>query len=250
MHLWDFSFSIGIPLDEVMPVKQKLTLKCAYILTILATLTLASLGSRAVTVISESLPPERDQCFIIDPGHGGVDGGATSCTGKLESAFNLEISLRLRDLLHFIGYQTRMIRTDDSSVYTAGETIAAKKMSDLKERVRICNETSGAILLSIHQNTFSESRYSGAQVFYPPSESSEALAKTLQKNLIGALNPGSNRNAKRASRVYLLEHISCPGVLIECGFLSNPEEEAKLRSGDYQKELCCVIAATVAQFYD
>lgn len=249
MRRWDFSFPLGIPLDEVMPLKRKLTLKCAYILTILAALTLASLGNRAVTVISQNLPPERELCFIIDPGHGGVDGGATSCTGKLESSFNLEISLRLRDLLHFMGYQTRMIRTDDSSVYTAGETIATKKMSDLKERVRICNETPGAILLSIHQNIFSESRYSGAQVFYPPSESSEALAKTLQKNLIATLNPESRRNAKRASGVYLLEHISCPGVLIECGFLSNPEEEAKLRSDSYQKELCCVIASTVVQFY-
>ena len=233
-----------------MAMKGKLALKCAYILTILSALTLASLGSRAVTAISENMPPEWERCYIIDPGHGGVDGGATSCTGKPESAFNLEISLRLRDLLHFMGCQTRMIRTDDSSVYTAGETISAKKMSDLKERVRICNETEGAVLLSIHQNMFPESRYSGAQVFYPATENSDALANALQKSMITWLNPGSNRNAKRSSNVYLLEHISCPGVLIECGFLSNPEEEARLRSEEYQKQLCCVIAATVTQFYD
>lgn len=229
-------------------MKRKLALKAAYMLTILATLTLTVLGSRAVTVISQNLPPRREHCFIIDPGHGGVDGGATSCTGKLESAFNLEIGLRLRDLMQFLGYQAKIIRTEDISVYTEGETIAAKKMSDLKERVRICNETDGAILLSIHQNTFSDSRYSGAQVFYPATDGSEALAKTLQKNLIATLNPGSNRNAKRAEGVYLMEHISCPGVLIECGFLSNPEEEALLRSAEYQKRLCCVIAATAADF--
>lgn len=229
-------------------MKRKLALKAAYMLTILATLALTVLGSQAVTVISQNLPPEREHCFIIDPGHGGVDGGATSCTGKLESSFNLEIGLRLRDLLQFLGYQTRIIRTEDISVYTEGETIAAKKMSDLKERVRICDETEGAILLSIHQNTFSDSRYSGAQVFYPTTEESEVLAKTLQKNLIVTLNPGSNRNAKRAEGVYLMEHISCTGVLIECGFLSNPEEEARLRSAEYQKQLCCVIAATAANF--
>ena len=217
-----------------MDLKRKLALKAAYMLTILTTLTLTALGSRAVTVISQSLPPVREHCFIIDAGHGGVDGGATSCTGKLESAFNLEISLRLRDLLTFLGYDTRMIRTEDISVYTEGETIAAKKMSDLKERVRICEKTDGAILLSIHQNT----------------DGSESLAKDLQKALISALNPGSNRSAKRAEGVYLMEHISCPGVLIECGFLSNPEEEAKLRSPEYQKQLCCVIAATVAAFID
>lgn len=231
-------------------MRKKLALKAAYIATILLTLTLTTLGSRAVTVISQRLPPSREHCFIIDPGHGGVDGGATSCTGKLESAFNLEISLRLRDLLAFLGYETKMIRTEDISVYTAGETIAQKKMSDLKERVRICAETDGAILLSIHQNTFPDSRYSGAQVFYPATPGSEELAKTLQRNLVATLNPGSKRNAKRASGIYLMEHISCPGVLIECGFLSNATEEAKLRSAEYQKQLCCVIAATVAEFID
>lgn len=233
-----------------MDLKRKLALKAAYMLTILTTLTLTALGSRAVTVISQSLPPVREHCFIIDAGHGGVDGGATSCTGKLESAFNLEISLRLRDLLAFLGYDTRMIRTEDISVYTEGDTIAAKKMSDLKERVRICEKTDGAILLSIHQNTYPDSRYSGAQVFHASSQGSEELAKSLQKNLITVLNSGSKRSAKRAEGVYLMEHISCPGVLIECGFLSNPEEEAKLRSPEYQKQLCCVIAATAASYID
>ena len=231
-------------------MKRKLTLKYIYILTILATLSIVSLSNRVVTAVAQNFPPEREIVFIIDPGHGGMDGGATSCTGKLESAINLEISLRLRDLLHFMGYQTQMIRTDDSSVYTEGETIAAQKMSDLKERVRICNETKGAILVGIHQNTFSESRYSGAQVFYSATKNSEALAKTLQKNLISTLNPGSNRNAKRASNIYLMEHISCTGILIECGFLSNPEEEAKLCSAEFQKQLCCVIASTLTVFFD
>jgi N-acetylmuramoyl-L-alanine amidase len=223
-------------------------LKLTYTTTILLTLTLASLGNRAVTVISQGIPPEREHCFIIDPGHGGVDGGATSVTGKLESAFNLEIGLRLRDLLHFMGYQTSMIRTEDVSIHTKGETIAQKKMSDLKERVRICNETPGAILLSIHQNTFSDGKYSGAQVFHAATDGSESLAKLLQKNMVASLNPGSNRMAKKATGVYLMEHIECIGVLIECGFLSNGQEEAKLRSPEYQKQLACVIAATAANF--
>ena len=229
-------------------MRRKLLLKCAYVLTILSVLTIASLGNRAVTVISQNMPPEREHTFIIDPGHGGVDGGATSVTGKLESAFNLEISLRLNDLLTLLGYRTNMIRTEDVSIYTKGETIAQKKMSDLKERVRICNETPGAILLSIHQNTFPDGRYSGPQVFYAASEGSEALAKDLQKHLTQALNPGSNRQAKKSTGVYLMEHIRCPAVLIECGFLSNVQEEAKLRSPEYQKQLVCVIAATAANF--
>jgi len=219
-----------------------------YILVLTGVLGFIIWGNRAVTVISENRPVKREHCFIIDAGHGGVDGGATSCTGKLESAFNLEIAVRLNDLMHFLGYDTKMIRREDVSIYTKGETIAQKKASDLKERVRICNETEGAILLSIHQNNFSDSRYSGAQVFYPTTDGSKELAKKMQNELIRVLNPGSNRNIKKADGVYLMEHIQCPGILIECGFLSNPEEEAKLRSPEYQKQLCCVIAATAVSY--
>lgn len=229
-------------------MKSKKTAKVLYILVILGMLAAAQLGSRAVTVIAENIPVKRSNCIVIDPGHGGEDGGATSCTGKLESSYNLEVSLRLRDLLHLLGYDTRMIRTTDSSVYTKGETIAQKKVSDLKERVRIVNETEGALLLSIHQNNFSDSRYCGAQVFYAPTQGSERLAKMLQASFLATVNPGSNRNVKKAAGIYLMEHIQTTGVLIECGFLSNVQEEGKLRSPEYQKKLCCIIAATVGEY--
>lgn len=206
------------------------------------------LGNRAVTVISQNQPIVRQRCIILDPGHGGEDGGATSCTGVLESQFNLEISLRLNDLFHLLGYDTVMIRTTDTSIYTTGTTIAQKKVSDLKERVRMVNDTENGLLLSIHQNIFSDSQYSGAQVFYSDTEGSQELAKQLQTDLVSALNPGSNRQSKLSSGVYLMEHIDCTGVLIECGFLSNPEEEARLRSDDYQKKLCCTIAASVSMY--
>lgn len=219
-----------------------------YILVIGAFLFLVKWGSKAVTTAVESRPVPRKHCIIVDAGHGGVDGGATSCTGKLESSFNLEISLRLNDLLHLLGYDTRMIRTTDTSVYTKGETIAQKKISDLKERVRIINETEKALLLSIHQNNFSDGKYSGAQVFYGKAGQSEPLAKALQSVFVSSLNPGSKRQCKKSEGVYLMEHIDCTGVLIECGFLSNVQEEAKLRTPEYQKKLCCVIAATVSSF--
>lgn len=203
-------------------------------------------ASRAVTSFAEAIPIEREVTIVIDPGHGGVDGGATSCNGILESKINLEVGLTLRDLFHFLGYKTKMIRTEDISVYREGETIAKKKISDLKERVRMVEETENALLLSIHQNNFPDGRYSGAQVFYATTEGSQDLARELQKNFVMILNPGSRRQEKKSSGVYLLEHISCPAVLIECGFLSNPEEEVKLRSQAYQQKMCCVIVATVA----
>ena len=112
------------------------------------------------------------------------------------------------------------------------------------------NETEHAVLVSIHQNTFSDSQYSGAQVFYGPKGEGEQLASLLQRALVQTVNPGSNRKSKPADGVYLMEHIETTGVLIECGFLSNAAEDAKLRSGTYQKQLCCVIAATVSNFLD
>lgn len=223
-----------------------------YYLFCVATMSLMLLcaywGSRVVTVISEELPFERKHCIVIDPGHGGEDGGATSCTGRMESEYNLAISRRLNDLLHLLGYQTRMTRTSDVSIYTTGSTIAEKKVSDLKERVRIVSETDNALLLSIHQNQFSDSRYSGAQVFYAKTDGSKELGQQLQTKLVAALNPGSNRKSKPISGVYLMEHIRCTAVLVECGFLSNPQEEAKLRDAEYQKRMCCVIAAVLSQY--
>ena len=218
-----------------------------YLLVAILLICITAGGERLVSVYTETKVVHREHCIIIDAGHGGVDGGATSCTGVLESQINLEIALRLDDLMHLLGYRTVMIRRTDISVYTSGETIAAKKVSDLKERVRIVNETQNSILISIHQNTFSDSRYGGAQVFYPNTNSSRELADALQASLVSNLNPGSNRHAKRGEGIYLLEHIDRPGVLIECGFLSNPEEEAKLRNESYQKQLCCVIAAMISQ---
>lgn len=233
-----------------MKIRKSASILLFYILIVSIFLTATYWGSEATSVIAQKIPMERQHTVIIDAGHGGEDGGATSCTGKLESAYNLEIALRLNDLMHLLGVHTKMVRTSDISVYTQGETIAAKKVSDLKNRVTLVNETENALLLSIHQNTFSDSRYSGAQVFYAPKGEGQLLAEQLQNAFCQTVNPGSNRLSKRADGVYLMEHIEKTGVLIECGFLSNVEEEAKLRSDTYQKQLCCVIAATVCNFLD
>lgn len=217
-------------------------------LVFLGLLVCGFLGSKVIGVISENQPLKNRTCFIIDAGHGGVDGGAVSCTGAYESHINLQIALRLNDLMHLLGYETKMIRSTDISVYTSGESIAAKKSSDLKERVRIVNSTPNGILLSIHQNHFSDSYYSGAQMFYPKTDGSRILANQLQQAFIAALNPDSNRQAKPAESLYLMKHIQKTGVLIECGFLSNYEEEAKLRDPAYQKKICCVIVSACNEY--
>ena len=229
-------------------MKKAWRIAAVYCSVVSALLLSSSLGSRAVTVWSESRPTDSQHCIVIDPGHGGEDGGAISQSGLPESTYNLEISLRFNDLLNLLGYDTKMIRKTDMSVYTKGETLSQKKASDLKARVKLVNETEHAVLLSIHQNHYPDGKYSGAQVFYASTEGSEPLAKQLQSALVSTLNSGSRRQAKKCSGIYLMEHIQCPGVLIECGFLSNTAEDAKLKTLEYQKKLSCVIAATTCQY--
>lgn len=204
--------------------------------------------SESVTTLAESAPLTERKCVIVDAGHGGVDGGATSCTGILESKLNLDVAKRVNDLLHLLGVSTKMIRTEDISIYTTGETIAAKKISDLKERVKIVNNTDNGILISIHMNHYSESKYYGPQVFYAQTCDSKEFANTMQLSLKHFLDPNSKRSIKKSDGIYLMEHIETTGILIECGFLSNPQEESKLRNSEYQKTLAAVIAATTASY--
>ena len=114
----------------------------------------------------------------------------------------------------------------------------------------MAGETEDAILVSIHQNLFPDARYSGAQVFYSPAGEGQALAEALQTTFRQTINPGSNREIKKAKDVYLMEQIHCTGVLVECGFLSNPEEEARLRTQEYQQKICVIVASTLANFLD
>ena len=219
-----------------------------YFLTLLLSLLITKGADQAVTTIAQNTPIPHENTIIIDAGHGGEDGGATSCSGVLESQINLEIALRLQDLFHLLGYRTLMIRTSDVSVYTEGNTIAAKKVSDLRQRVRIVNGTTDGILISIHQNTFPVGKYSGAQVFYNDADGSKRLAQMMQSAFIETINPGSNRKSKTSHGIYLMEKVQNTAVLVECGFLSNPQEEAQLRSKDYQQKICCVIVSSVGSY--
>lgn len=204
-------------------------------------------ASKSVTLISEALAvpdPSLLPTVVLDPGHGGEDGGALSPGGVRESRLNLEISLRTRDLLRFVGIQVVMTRETDRSIYSPdAETVSEKKVSDLKNRVKLVNETQDALLISIHQNMFSEAKYYGAQVFYSDTRGSQALAEALQDCFTSKLDPTNHRQAKPCQTVYLLNKIRCPGVLIECGFLSNPAEEAKLQDAGYQKKIAAIITA-------
>lgn len=208
----------------------------------------AILGSNVVTFANEQKKPTQQHCVVIDAGHGLPDGGTTSCTGTLESSINLQIAQRLEAVMHLLGYSTLMLRNDENAIFTEGKTIASKKVSDTRNRVTIVNNTKNAILVSIHQNHFVEGRYSGAQVFYANTEGSRNLAENVQTSLIKCLDPDNNRQPKKASGIYLMEKISCTGILVECGFLSNAEEAVLLENDMYQKQLSYVIGVTVGNY--
>ena len=206
----------------------------------------AALLRHSVETVDSMQPFDAHPVIIIDAGHGAPDGGATGVTGVKEDRVNLEIARRLDTLLSLMGCECIMTRTDENCIASQGDTIRQKKQSDLQNRVGLVNRQRAAVLVSIHQNHFPDGRYCGPQVFW--TGRGEELARTMQTALADALSPGSRRSPKQSSGVYLMEHIEHPGVLVECGFLSNPEEEQKLASPGHQKKIAVVLAAVLADY--
>lgn len=183
--------------------------------------------------------------YVLDAGHGGEDGGAVSADGVKESDVNLAITRRLDALLRFLGQDTVLTRGEDVSIYSDGaETLRQKKVSDLKNRVALVNGTPNAVLVSIHQNSMPAAPYvHGAQVFYGGAEAGAALARSVQGSLNRCVNPGNEKTEKQiASTIYLMKHVTCPAILVECGFLSNAEESARLLLPPHQKAIAVSIA--------
>ena len=208
------------------------------------------LGNKAITVVLQNAPIQRKHCIIIDAGHGYPDGGTTSVTGVLECSLNLQIAEKTDLIMKLLGIQTMMTRTTEESIYTTGNTISQKKISDIRNRVDFVNTTPNAILISIHQNYFTDSQYSGTQLFYADTENSKALAGNIQDAFVKALQPSNNRRPKESTGIYLMEHINCTGVLVECGFLSNPEEDALLKNTSYQNQVAGILAVCASNYLD
>ena len=192
---------------------------------------------------------KRAQCLtvVLDPGHGGADGGAVSASGVVESTVNLAIGKRLEAMLLLFGVPVVMTRDTENIEYPPdAATIKAKKSADTKARVDLINRIDPALLVSIHQNFYPSSGPSGAQVLYAPTVGSQAFAETLQENFLQYLDPENRRVAAQIqSSIYIMNHIQCPAVLVECGFLSNPAEEEKLTSTSYQCRLGVILAASI-----
>lgn len=188
--------------------------------------------------------------IIIDAGHGGEDGGASSESGQLEKDINLDISLTLEKLLQQGGFSVKMIRNNDISIHDGtANTTRERKVSDIQNRVKITNSDKNNILVSIHQNHFTESQYFGTQVFYSKNnEKSSVLAESIRTAVTSLLQPENNRKCKEADNVYLLDHVNVPAVIVECGFLSNPDEAYKLSQSEYKNNLAYTIYLGIVEY--
>ena len=207
----------------------------------------------AVQQASASIKTNVLPCIIIDAGHGGEDGGAQTADGVLEKEINLDIAKRLETLFSALGFETKMTRTDDALSYDAScKTIREKKVSDIRARFSMMEQTPNAVFLSIHQNHYSEPKYAGAQVFYSANTAeSPLLAEAIQRSIVRTLQPENERVIKPCGdEVYLLYHAKKTAVMVECGFLSNPQEASKLEDENYQTALSLCIVQGVLDYFN
>ena len=190
---------------------------------------------------------------VLDAGHGGEDGGAVSAAGFAEKEANLAIALCLQELLEANGITVRLTRSEDILLYDRDvDYHGRKKALDLAARRKIAESTENCVFVSIHMNAYPIEKYNGLQVWYSPNNpSSRLLAENVQSMTSDLLQPDNNRKVKAAtSSIYLLHHLNCPAILVECGFLSNPEEAAALATEDYQKKLAFLLFLSISESLD
>ncbi len=220
----------------------------AFLLGFSAVLLIFTESQAAVTVTSDEAV---NFIVIIDAGHGGEDGGTQSSDGTLEKDINLQISLKVNALLKAMGYNTVMIRNEDELIYSDGcNTMREKKVSDLNNRLAVAERYTDSLFISIHQNYFTQSKYSGAQVFYSPNnENSKILAQKLQDSIRNLTQPENTRKIKKSgSEIFLLDRIETPAVMVECGFMSNPGEALLLKDEEYQKKIALSIVSGISDY--
>lgn len=207
----------------------------------------SSAGERFAEVFSEKETSE-EVVVVIDAGHGGVDPGKVGPSGTQEKEINLQIAFKLAERLKNDGIQVIMTREADKGLYS--ETAQNKKREDMEERIRLITKAEPVCVISIHQNSFPDESCKGAQMFYyQGSEQSKRLAEMLQKTFAETLQDGNKRQAKANSEYYLLRKTTCPIVIAECGFLSNPTEEALLVTGEYQDKVAEALYQGFVQWW-
>ena len=202
------------------------------------------------TIETVSLPVT-NKVVVIDAGHGSPDEGAESANGVTEAQTNLKIALKVQNLLEQAGCTVILTRSDENAIYDVNsKTLWQKKNSDIKNRVKIGNESSADIFVSIHLNKIPQSQYYGWQTFYKQgNEQGKNLATCIQNSLNEAIQKENKRVPLKIDNIYIIKNVEIPTSIIECGFLSNPEEEKLLLQDDYQNKLAWGIYTGIINYF-
>lgn len=199
-----------------------------------------------------SSPAADKPIIVLDAGHGGLDSGAVGKSGLLEKDVNLSIVLKLRDMFELSGFEVVLTRDKDISIYDAGvEGIRNQKLSDMDNRLEIIQSYPESIFLCIHQNNYTDPQYFGAQMFYNDNNPDNRTLAQIMQNRFAELQAGNDREIKLSGdELFLLKSNTNPSLMIECGFLSNPDEEQKLASDEYRQQVAFTIWSGVLEFIE
>ncbi len=199
-------------------------------------------------VYTEKIQTKPKQIIVLDPGHGGMDNGATGINGVKEKDLNLIITKMIGEILSVMDFDVRYTRTEDISPGNDGKFI---KRNDLSHRVKMTRDCENPLFISIHMNKFGIEKYSGTQTFYSKNNpTSEVLAINIQRAVRQLIQPDNSREVKKAtSAIFVLDRLENPAVLVECGFLSNSREANLLTQKNYQKKLSFCIAMGIAEYF-
>ncbi len=224
-------------------------------------LTLSMIGCFALLAVSAritehalpvSAPAPTKPIIVLDAGHGGLDSGAVGKNGVLEKDVNLSVVLDLRDMLEMSGFEVVLTRDEDISIYDAGiEGIRNQKLNDMDNRLKIIQSYPDSVFLCIHQNNFTDPQYFGGQMFYNNNNPDNRTLAQIMQRRFADLQPGNDREIKLSgNELFLLKSNKNPSLMIECGFLSNPDEEQLLSTKEYQQKVAFTIYGGLLEYFD
>ncbi len=230
--------------------KKRIMIVTSVVMVALCTFALQT-NTRNTNVVQTVALPVSNKVIVLDAGHGKPDEGAQSSTGTTEAETNLKITLKVQSLLEQSGATVILTRSDDEAIYDLdSKTLKQKKISDIHNRVKIGNEAHADIFVSIHLNKIPQEQYWGWQCFYKEgNEQSIKLAKSLQENLNESIQKENKRVAMKLENVYIMKHVEIPISIVECGFLSNKEEEKMLLEDEYQNKLAWGIYNGIMDYF-